>query len=91
LGYFIQFEIIFEKKEILLDIPLVELSDEQVEDLKDMLDVDVAIDSFTGEQMSIQKLFYPHEMKKISRIVDNILLQVFNIPASYDILIEMFS
>lgn len=74
-----------------MDIPLIELSDEQINYLKNMLNIEVATDLFTGEQMSIQKLFYYNELKRVSKIVEKILVQVFNIPVNYEILIEIFS
>jgi hypothetical protein len=74
-----------------MDIPLIELSDEQVDELKSMLDVELATDLYTGEQISIQKLFFYDEIKMISEMVDEILTKIFDISAYTDILIEIFS
>jgi hypothetical protein len=74
-----------------MDIPLIELSDVQLGDLKEMLKVEVAIDVVTGEQISIQKLFSYHEMNKASETAERIFAQVFNKPANYKLVIETFS
>lgn len=56
-----------------------------------MLNVEVASDPYTGEQISIQKLLRRHELKKASEIVEKILEQVFDVLTNYEILIDMFS
>ena len=74
-----------------MDIPLIELSDGQVDELKSMLNVEVATDLYSGEQISIQKLFFYDEIRIVSKMVDEILTKVFDTPAYTDILIEIFS
>ena len=90
-GSFIQFALFNTRKEILMDIPLIELSDEQIDDLKTLLNVEVACDSFTGEKISIQKLYFPYELRKASQIVEKILVQIFKIPENNEVSIEIFS
>jgi hypothetical protein len=63
----------------------------QKEDIKKMLNVEVARDVLTGEQISIQKLFSYHELKKTSETAERIFAQVFDKPPNYEVVIETFS
>jgi hypothetical protein len=74
-----------------MDIPLIELSDELVDDLKSVLQTGVAIDSETGKQVSIQKTFTQHEVKGVSKLADEIFMDVFHLPIDYNFMIDVIS
>ncbi len=90
-GYFIQFAFLKDVYKILMDIPLIELSDELISDLKRILHTDLAVDSVTGEPVSIQKTFTQHEVKRVSKLADEIFTDVFCLTKDYNLLIEIIS
>jgi hypothetical protein len=89
-GKFVQFAIFPSKGLIVMDIPLIELSDNEREDLMFMLDTEVAKDPVSRELVSVQKLFNLDEAKELPRKVENIFLEVFLLPESYEIQIDIF-
>lgn len=90
-GYFIQFAIFHNVNNIIMDIPLVEISDEQKNRLKKMLKTDVAVDQESGEPLSIQKIFFNYELEKASELAEKIFTIIFNLHQKYELIVEIFS
>ncbi|MBS7619842.1 hypothetical protein KEJ21_04255 [Candidatus Bathyarchaeota archaeon] len=90
-GKFIQFAIFESGGIIVMDIPLIELSSLEIEDLISIFDASVAWDRQSNEYVSIQKFFDVKEVDKISNIIEKIFTEVFNFPENYRISIEVFS
>lgn len=90
-GKFIQFAIFEAGSIIVMDIPLIELSSFEMEDLITVLDASVAFDRQSNEYISIQKFFDIKEVGDIPKVVEKIFTNVFNFPENYRISIEVFS
>jgi hypothetical protein len=90
-GYFIQFAIFHNVNNIIMDIPLIEISNEQKNRLKKMLKTDVSVDQESGEPISIQKIFVDYELKKASEIAEKIFTIIFNLHKKYELIAEIFS
>jgi len=90
-GKFIQFAIFKSGGIIVMDIPLIELSSLEIEDLISIFDASVAWDRLSAEYISIQKFFDVKELDKIPGIVEKIFREIFNFPENYRISIEVFS
>ena len=89
-GKFVQFSIFRSKDTIIMDIPLLELSGLEVEDLINVLDGQVSMDPNSREYISIQKLFSLKQAKIIPRAVEKVFSEVFNLSPDYEIKIEVF-
>lgn len=74
-----------------MDIPLIEISNEQKNRLKKMLKTDVSVDQESGEPISIQKIFVDYELKKASEIAEKIFTIIFNLHKKYELIAEIFS
>ena len=89
-GKFVQFSIFQSKDTIIMDIPLLELSGIEVEDLIIILDAQVSMDPQSKEYISIQKLFSLKQVRKIPRTVEKVFSDVFSLPSDFEIKIEVF-
>lgn len=90
-GKFIQFAIFESGGIIVMDIPLIELSSLEIEDLVSIFDASVAWDRQSNEYVSIQKFFDLKEVDKIPSIIEKIFTEIFNFPENYRVSIEVFS
>lgn len=90
-GKFIQFAILKAGGIIIMDMPLIELSSLEIEDLISVFDASLAWDRQSNEYISVQKFFDIKEADKIPRIVEKIFTEIFNFPENYRISIEVFS
>ena len=89
-GKFVQVAIHRNRRLIILDVPLIELSDREVQRLRSLLNAEIAHERQTNEPISVQKLFYIGDGRKLSHIVETIFLEVFGMAHDFEVRIEIF-
>lgn len=72
------------EKNIVCDIPLVELSDEEKSKIRLLLDK-VVKEERTGEETSYQKNFSTRSIDEAAELVERIFVHVFKLPEDYEI------
>jgi phosphoribosylaminoimidazole-succinocarboxamide synthase len=78
----------FLGEELVCDIPLQELSKEEENAIKSIME-DKATDARTGELISYQKWFSVTELNKAAEFVETLFIKVFKLPEDYMIKIEI--
>ena len=89
-GKFVQVAIHRNRRLIILDVPLIELSDREVQRLKGLLNAEIAHERQTNEPISVQKLFGSNDGGKLSHVIETIFTEVFDLPPDYRIKTEIF-
>jgi len=89
-GKFVQFAVFRRKNIIVMDVPLIELSNEELNEIKHMLDAEVGRERWSNEPISVQRVFRYDEIDEISKVVEKIFVEIFDMPNDYDVATEIF-
>jgi hypothetical protein len=89
-GKFVQFAVFQQKNIIIMDVPLLELSDEELTKIKGMLNAEVGMERSSNEPISVQRVFGYDEIRDAPEVVEEIFLKIFGMPIDYDIAVEVF-
>lgn len=86
---FVQF--VYDSKErwLICDIPLIELSEEEKDKIKVIMEEGSATDMDTGEQVSYQWWFTVDDIDRATKLVKTVFIDIFNLPESYSIKSEL--
>ena len=86
---FIQLAFDHEAKNIFLDIPLHELSEEEYLKCKEIIG-EQAVDVILCQTIALQEKYSFKQIDTITEIVEKIFLDVFHLPPDYFVTVEIF-